>query len=289
MMTSFIKMHGLGNDFVILDNRKQDRVLSADSIRLLSDRRFGIGCDQFIVLEKACHPQAYVFMRIYNADGHEAGACGNATRCVSFLLWQEDGQLAHTIETVAGLLPTEVDPLDPTSVTVDLGEPIFEWQEIPLARAEDPLHLPLVFESLKDPVALSVGNPHLVFFVYDVDSIDLDHVGKSLTHHPLFPEGANVDIVEKINDETLRMRVYERGVGITLACGTGACAAVVAAQKRGLIHTSARVILEGGELLVHYDGQGTVKMKGHIAFVFKGLLNDALFSSNVEKKRFSTG
>jgi diaminopimelate epimerase len=156
-----------------------------------------------------------------------------------------------------------------------LGAPHFQWQDIPLSQEMDTLHMPITFEGLKDPATLSVGNPHLIFFVYDVESIDLIHAGENLTHHPFFPEGTNVEIVEKVDDHTLRMRVYERGVGITHACGTGAAASVVAAKKRGIIQTPAKVILEGGELMVDY--QQTVKITGQVTLSFRGSLNPHIF------------
>jgi diaminopimelate epimerase len=273
MMIPFVKMHGLGNDFVILDQRNNPHAFDSQAIRKISDRRFGIGCDQLITLEVSNQNQADIFMKIYNADGNEVGACGNATRCVAFLLKEEDGKTHHTIQTKAGFLSAEA--LNDTQVTVDLGAPHFQWQDIPLSQEMDTLHMPITFEGLKDPATLSVGNPHLIFFVYDVESIDLVHAGENLTHHPFFPEGTNVEIVEKVDDHTLRMRVYERGVGITHACGTGAAASVVAAKKRGIIQTPAKVILEGGELLVDY--QQTVKITGQVTLSFRGSLNPHIF------------
>ncbi|MGI4850908.1 MAG: diaminopimelate epimerase [Janthinobacterium lividum] len=276
MTIPFIKMHSLGNDFVILDQRAQIYDYSPDMIQKISDRRLGVGCDQLIILQSKTHPDADVFIRIFNADGQEVGACGNATRCIGALLSQENNRPCHKVETQAGILATETNASH--QVTVDLGRPQFNWDKIPLAQEVDPLHLPLQFESLKDPVALSVGNPHLVFFVYDVDSIDLLHVGQSLTHHPLFPEGINIEIIEKIDDQTLKMRVYERGAGITPACGTGAAASVIAAQKRGIVTKSAiTVLLDGGTLKVDY--QDTVKITGHVSLVFQGHLDTSFLQS----------
>lgn len=276
MTIPFIKMHGLGNDFVILDQRAQIHSYSPDMIQKISDRRLGVGCDQLIILTSSRAPDADVFIRIFNADGQEVGACGNATRCIGALLSQEDNRPCHKVETQVGILTTETKA--PNQVTLDLGHPQFDWDKIPLAQEVDPLHLPLQFESLKDPVALSVGNPHLVFFVYDVDSIDLLHVGQRLTHHPLFPEGINVEIIEKIDDQTLKMRVYERGAGITPACGTGAAASVIAAQRRGIITKSpTTVLLDGGMLIVDY--QDTVKITGHVSLVFQGHLHTSFLPS----------
>ena len=269
MTIPFIKMHGLGNDFVILDQRHHMPAYTTSMIQEISDRRLGVGCDQLIILTSCSHQNADVLIKIFNADGQEVGACGNATRCIGALLSQEDNEPHHKIETQAGILTTHTSASD--HVTVDLGRPCFEWDKIPLSQKVDALHLPLQFESLKDPVALSVGNPHLVFFVYDVDSIDLLHVGQSLTHHPLFPEGINIEIVEKVDTQTLKMRVYERGVGITPACGTGAAASVIAAHKRGILTKSpATVLLDGGTLNVVY--QDTVQLTGRVRLVFRGHL-----------------
>ena len=275
MMLSFIKMHGLGNDFVILDLRLQGETPSSLFLQKIAERRRGIGCDQVIILTKPSHPTADVLMGIFNADGQEVGACGNATRCVGLLLFLEDQKVHHVIQTKASLL--EVTALNHHQgqghVKVDLGIPQFAWQDIPLRQAADTLHLPLTFEGLKDPVALSVGNPHLIFFVYDVDSIDLEKVGQYFTQHSLFPEGINVEIVEKVDDQTLKMRVFERGVGLTPACGTGACASVVAAVQRGLISRgfSVKVILEGGCLEVIYDDR--VFMTGSVHLSFRGVFD----------------
>lgn len=270
MMIPFTKMHGLGNDFVILDQRDLPYIYTSPMIEKISHRRLGVGCDQLIILERPSSSQADVMMKIFNADGQEVGACGNATRCVGALLTQEDQNLEHLIQTKAGLL--KATTLDQNNVMVDLGAPIFEWQKIPLSQEADPLHLPLEFEGLKDPIALSVGNPHLIFFVYDVENIDLNHVGEHLTQHSLFPEGINIEIVEKVDERTLRMRVYERGVGITSACGTGAAASVVAAQKRGIVQkSSVTVLLDGGSLEVEYCD--TVRLTGEVSFIFQGHLN----------------
>jgi len=272
MKYAFIKMHGLGNDFVILDHRKNKIPLSPEHIQILANRRFGIGCDQLIVLETST--QADVFMRVYNADdGLEAGACGNGTRCLGSLLADEFKRPHCTIETVSGVLTTTKRP--DGLIDVNMGEPHLEWQEIPLSEACDTLHLPIEKGILKDPVAVSMGNPHMVFFVRDVQGIDVHNLGQHLTHHPLYPEKANIEFVEVIDRHTLRVRVYERGTGVTMACGTGAAASVVAAHRRGLIDNHATVILDGGKLDITYEK--TVMITGPVGFAFSGTFDETLF------------
>lgn len=274
MMTHFTKMHGLGNDFVIIDCRKDSCSFTKEQIIRLCDRRFGIGCDQLILLEvPEKNSTSDVFMRIYNADGGEVEACGNATRCVGLMLARTGPSKKYRIETVAGQLSAEA--LGEERVTVDLGRPKDLWSQIPLSQEVDTLHLPIRCEGLSDPVAVNVGNPHMVFFVYDVESIDINRLGQELTRHPLYPQGANVEVVEVLDERTLRMRVYERGVGVTPACGTGASASVVAALRRGLIKTPAKVILDGGELEI--DVKDTVRMTGKVTLCYEGIFHDSIF------------
>lgn len=275
MKYPFIKMNGLGNDFVILDHREEETLLTPEHIQRIAHRRFGIGCDQLIILEPATDPNADVFMRIFNADGQEAGACGNATRCLGSLLATEFKRPGCVIQTVSGLLKTHKQ--DDGLVQVDMGLPRLEWQEIPLSKACDTLHLPIEKGVLKDPVAVSMGNPHMVFFVNDVQGIDIYNLGAQLTNHELYPEKANVEFVEVLDRHTLRVRVYERGTGVTMACGTGACASVVAAHRRGLIDTHAKVILDGGELDISYEK--TVMISGPVGYSFTGTYDQTLFES----------
>lgn len=269
-MIPFVKMHGLGNDFVILEAENLSQPLEAQQIIQISDRRFGVGCDQLIVLSTG--KSTDVRMRIYNADGREVEACGNATRCVGFLLHEKDGKARHSIETVAGELQVEVQ--DDGRVCVDLGTPILDWAGIPLSEDVDTLHLPIACQGLVDPVAVSVGNPHMVFFTYDAEAIDLETLGQKMTGHPLYTQGTNVEVVEVVDPHTLRMRVFERGVGITPACGTGACASVVAAVRRRLVTSPVTVVLDGGTLSVTYDQ--TVRMTGDVTLTFRGTLAPAL-------------
>lgn len=274
MDISFVKMHGLGNDFVILDGRgwaPNGAMITPSVVRALSDRRRGIGCDQLIVLTAPRNSGPSVHMAIFNQDGTEVEACGNATRCVAYLLTQENGTAAHIIETTARVLNAVTD-LATGRVQVNFGAPTLTTGTIPLSAEVDTLHLPITHDTLTDPVGVGVPNPHMVFFVYDVDTIDLESVGAILTHHPLYPNGANVEIVQVVDTQTLRMRVYERGTGVTPACGTGAMAAVVAAVRRGLVFGDVTVILDGGTLSVTYDGQ-SIHMGGDVHFSYRGVVD----------------
>ncbi len=269
-MTSlnFIKMHGLGNDFVVFDSRAEPLTLSADQTRAIADRRTGIGCDQLIQLEPATDAGADIFMRIRNADGGEVDACGNATRCIGAMVMAETGQDQAVIQTNAGLLATT--RTGGNLVTVDMGPAKLDWQDIPLAGDTDTLHLDMTEGDLSDPVAVSMGNPHAVFFVPHADAIALSAVGPKLEHHPLYPERTNVEVVEVRRENDLRVRVWERGAGITMACGTGACAALVAAHRRGLAGRTASVELDGGILDIEWQENGHVLMTGETAVCFTG-------------------
>ncbi len=271
----FYKAHGLGNDFVVIDAREHMFNVESTVVRKIADRRFGVGCDQLIVLEAPRCSETDLFMRILNADGSEVEACGNATRCVAAILQNESHKTNFAIETVAGILQTET--LANGLVTADFGVPRLEAHTIPLTENVDTLHAPITYQGLKDPVIVSVGNPHLVFFVYDVEAIDLEDVGSTLTHHPLFPNGTNVEVAEILDENHIRMRVYERGTGITPACGTGACATVVAAHRRGFVRNPCTVIMDGGELVVTYNE--TVRMTGAVTLPFQGVLSDELLAA----------
>ncbi|HUE19763.1 MAG TPA: diaminopimelate epimerase, partial [Stellaceae bacterium] len=228
----FLKLHGLGNDFVVLDGRETPIALDARQAAAIAARHTGIGCDQLIVIEKPCDKAAAAFLRIRNADGGEVAACGNAARCIGDLLMREAGSDRVMLETVAGLV--EARAAGKNRVAVDMGKPRLTWREIPLARDCDTLHLPLALGPLKDPVATSMGNPHATFFVADIAAVDIATLGPRLEHDPLFPERANIGVAQILSPDTIRLRVWERGAGLTPACGTGACAALVAAQRRGL-------------------------------------------------------
>jgi diaminopimelate epimerase len=276
----FRKMHGLGNDFVVLD-RRRDAVaipgaIDAAAARALADRRTGIGCDQVILLEPPHDPAAQLSMRILNADGSDAEACGNASRCVARLVAEETGERRVTIETVAGLLATELLP--DHSVTVDMGPARTGWQDIPLAREMDTDRVDLVLGPLAAPVCTNIGNPHATFFVVDAEAVDLAALGPLLEHDPLFPERANIGVATVLDHDRIRLRVWERGVGITRACGTGACAALVAGHRRGLTGRRATVALDGGVLDISWREDGHVIMTGPAALAFEGSFDAALLA-----------
>jgi diaminopimelate epimerase len=273
---NFIKMHGLGNDFVVLDARLAPLVIDDASVRAISERRTGIGCDQLLVLEKPRNPNADAFLAIRNANGETVSACGNGTRCAAALLIEESGRDRVTIETLAGVLTAEIasDGL----VTVDMGPAREDWRDIPLSEACDTLHIDIKEGPLCDPVGVNVGNPHAVYFVDDVETVPMATLGPRLEHHPLFPERTNVEAVQVLSRDRLRMRVWERGVGITQACGTGACAALVAAARRGLTGREADVELDGGTLRIVWRDDGHVLMTGPVAVSFRGVLDRALLS-----------
>jgi diaminopimelate epimerase len=272
----FTKMHGLGNDFVVIDARKRKVVLGDAAVRAIADRHKGVGFDQLLVLEKAKTKGADLFMRILNADGSEAEACGNGTRCVAELVMREKGKDAVTVETVAGVLAAQSDGAG--RVGVDMGVPRLAWREIPLARDCDTLNVPLTLGPLVVPVATSMGNPHATFFVDDAESIDLASLGPKLEHDPIFPERANIGVVQVLSPERLRFRVWERGAGITIACGSGACAALGGAARRGLAKRKAEVALDGGTLEIEWRADGHVLMTGPVATSFHGTLDRSLLS-----------
>ena len=273
----FFKMHGLGNDFVVLDCRRNAVVLGAKNVSALADRRTGIGCDQLILLEPPRHPEARVMMRIRNADGSEAEACGNATRCVADLLFREARDRQVRIETLAGLLEATILP--DGNINVDMGLARTEWSEIPLARAADTNRLDLVVGPLAEPACTNIGNPHATFFVDEVDAIDLAGLGPVLENHRLFPQRANIGVAAIRDRSHIRLRVWERGAGITPACGSGACAAVVAAHRRGLAERSAAVELDGGTLDITWREDGHVTMTGPAQLSFEGSFDPELLSA----------
>jgi diaminopimelate epimerase len=269
----FLKMHGLGNDFVVIDLRDHPVSLTLAQRRWIADRRRGIGCDQLILLEPPRQKMADVFMRIHNPDGGEAGACGNATRCIAAKVMAEKATRHVIVETISGLL--DADAADGGHIAVDMGPVLLDWREIPLAEACDTLHLPVSLGPLSDPVGVNVGNPHAVFFVPDAESLDLSGLGPVLERHRLFPERANIEVAHVVSPERIRMRVWERGAGITQACGSGACATVVAAARRKLTGRGATVVLDGGELLVEWLPDNHVRMTGDWAESFRGEIDIA--------------
>jgi diaminopimelate epimerase len=268
MEITFLKMHGAGNDFVILDGRERVITLSPEQVAQMSDRHRGVGCDQLILVKNST--QADVQMVIYNADGSTSKTCGNATRCVAWLLMEETGSDAVTIETAGGMLAaTRVADGD---VSVDMGTPKCDWKDIPLAKECDTLHVPIELEALRDPVGVSMGNPHLVFFVKDTKAVDLARLGPILEHHPLLPERGNISVASIDGKEDITLRVWERGVGETLACGSAACACLVAASRRGLVERNAKIHLPGGTLSILWNEQDHVVMRGPVAMSFTGVI-----------------
>lgn len=273
----FIKMHGLGNDFVIIDARVTPFKVVDGGVSVIADRRRGVGCDQLIVIESSSRADA--FMRIYNSDGSEVAACGNGARCVASLLLEERETEEVVIETQAGLLHAHsLNGL----ITVDMGEVRFAWNEIPLAQETNTLHLAPLGEggaTLSDAVGINVGNPHAVFFVDDVQTINLELVGSLLEHDPLFPERANISIAQVSAPHLIRIRVWERGAGLTAACGTAACAALVAAHRRGMMGRTGTVALDGGSLDIAWREDNHVLMTGPVERSFAGMLSDNLMRS----------
>ena len=269
MRIPFIKMHGLGNDFVVLDGRDGKLPpLEAQAARAIADRHTGIGCDQVIVLEPS--EIADFRMRIRNADGGEVEACGNATRAVAML----HGEPVE-IETVAGVLSAR--PED-GGVAVDMGEPEFGWEEIPLSDAMDTLDMPVGWDELERPTAVNIGNPHVVFFVPDCDKVSLERLGPAIETDPLFPERVNVNVATVEAPDAIRLRVWERGAGLTRACGTGACATAVAAMRRKLVGREVVVSLPGGQLLISWGEDGRVTMTGPATESFRGSFDWGAFA-----------
>jgi diaminopimelate epimerase len=275
----FRKMNGLGNDFVVLDLRAHALDLGPGEIRAIADRDHGIGCDQVIGLEPSADADA--FMRIWNADGGEVGACGNAARCVAALLAAEAGTSEVSIETENAILGALVN--EDGTVTIDMGCPRFNWDEIPLAEPfHDTKRIELQIGPIDDPVlhspsVVNVGNPHCIFFVEDLEAHDLARFGPMLEHHPLFPERANISLAEVTGPDSLRLWTWERGAGLTRACGTAACAAAVAAAWRGLTERKVRVTLPGGDLLIEWrEDDDHILMTGPYALDYEGTLPQEL-------------
>lgn len=260
---AFLKMHGAGNDFMVIDSRRRGAVVTPALARALGDRNRGVGFDQLAEIRVA--EGADFALDFWNRDGSRAAACGNATRCVSDFVMRETGLKSVNLVTERGRLVAR--RMADGRVSVNMGAPQREWSEVPLSRPVDMLHLPLAGE----PVAVGMGNPHCVFFVEDAEAVALSEVGPMIEHDPLFPQRTNVEFASVIAGDTLRMRVWERGVGITLACGSGACAVTVAAHLRGLTGRKVRLELDGGVLEVDWRDDG-VWMTGPVAHVFSGVL-----------------
>ncbi|MFI0395802.1 diaminopimelate epimerase [Paracoccus jiaweipingae] len=259
----FVKMHGLGNDFVILDLRAGGVLPAPDLVRRIADRHMGVGFDQLATIHD--DDQADARLVFLNADGSRSGACGNATRCIARRLMDETGQTHLRLRTDHATLLAEDAGNGLTRV--NMGAPVLDWRAIPLAQAVDIDHLPIA----GDPVATGMGNPHLTFFVADANAVDLPAFGAAHEHHPLYPERTNVEVVQVIDRDTIRLRIWERGAGVTLASGSCSCAAAVAAARRGLTERRVRVIVDGGQLEIDWRADG-VWMTGPTAHVFSGVL-----------------
>lgn len=261
-------MHGLGNDFVIIDCRSENYSFAAGEIAAIADRHTGVGCDQFVLLKKS--DAADCFVQFYNEDGSQSSACGNATRCVAAIIMQEKASNKATLQTNAGILNCVQN--DNLQISVEMGQYVDDWRQIPLASESDTLHVEVASGALSDAVAVNIGNPHAVFFVEDNTKIDLAKDGGFLETHPIFPERANIGVASVSSKTAINLRVWERGVGETKACGTGACAAAIAAVRRGLCSCDADITisLAGGDLIIKVLQNKNVTMTGLVTFVFDG-------------------
>jgi diaminopimelate epimerase len=267
----FVKMHGLRNHFVITDAREEPYRPDDQEIIRICDPQTGVGGDQLIIIEAARSSGADVFMRILNVDAREVEACGNATRCVAWMLMEELGRDAVVVETLAG--PLECKRAGPMEVSCAMGRISMDWREIPLAEERDTCHLDLAFGPLSDAVALAIGNPHVVFFVDDLEAVDLEALAPQIQQHPLFPNEVNVGVAQMTADDRMRLIVYERGAGLTTACGSGACVAAYAALVRGLTDRKTMMIeMPAGAAAIEITGDGTAIMTGPVAFCFSGYL-----------------
>jgi diaminopimelate epimerase len=276
---SFRKMNGLGNDFVVLDARSVPLVISESAAKSIADRKTGIGCDQLIVLEKSSGYD--VRMRIWNAEGGEVQSCGNASRCIADLLFDENGANTATISTKGGVLIAS--KAGDKMVTIDQGVPKFGWKDIPLSEPfADTRHIemqygPIDHPLIHSPSVVNVGNPHCIFWVDDLDVVDLGRAGPMLENHPLFPERANVSFAKVVARDHVILQVWERGAGLTKACGTAACATMAAGHRIKIIDASCKITLPGGDLFMSVrESDGHVLMTGPVAYEFDGVLPEGL-------------
>ena len=271
----FRKMNGLGNDFVVLDGRVREFVISDEQAKAIADRKTGVGCDQLIVMEKS--DIADVKMRIWNAEGGEVQSCGNASRCIADIVMVETGQDTATIDTLGGLLAAR--KAGPLLVTIDQGKPKFAWDQIPLSeKFADTRHIelsvgPLDAPLMHSPSVVNVGNPHCIFWVKDLNVANLGKVGPMLEHHPLFPERSNIEMAQVVARDHVIVKVWERGAGLTQACGTAACAVMAAGHRIRIIDSKCRVSLPGGDLFMSVDADtGHVMMNGPFEYEYEGVL-----------------
>ncbi len=266
----FIKMHGLGNDFVIIDKRLNNISITENIIKKISDRRTGAGCDQLITINTSDNNDADAEIEIFNPGADRAEACGNGTRCVAKILFDENkNKQVLKIKSAAGML--EAKQID-GKISINMGLIKNTWENIPLSKEVDTMNVPISIEGYSNGVAVNIGNPHVVFFGKSIYETDLESIGPKIENHEFFPKKTNVEIVEIINSNLIQMRVWERGVGITLACGSGACAAVYAAWKKGLVENNAEVKLEKGSLYINIINNEAI-MTGPAEISYKGSLD----------------
>ena len=271
----FRKMNGLGNDFVVIDGRARSVAVTEDMVRAAADRKTGVGCDQFILMDKSVF--ADLRMRIWNSEGGEVEACGNASRCVADIVLNETGAEEVSIETLGGLL--KCSRAGDGLISVDMGEPAFHWTEIPLAEEfYDTTAIELQIGPIDDPIlhtpsVVNVGNPHAIFWVEDVEAYELGKIGPLLENHPVFPDRANISLAHVVDPNHVIMKVWERGAGLTRACGTAACAGAVAAARKGLTERDVRITLPGGDLHISWrQSDNRIIMTGPFAYEFEGAL-----------------
>mgnify|MGYP001328998919 FL=1 len=272
-MNKFLKMHGVGNDFIVLDGR--DKInFSSKIAKEISNRRTGVGCDQIIIIQnsnKGCD----IKLLFFNADGSEAQACGNGTRCVSKLIMNETSKDSLKIETLSGFVQAWTDKSDNLTV-VDMGIPKFLWNEIPLSKQVNNENVDLGEFLPSKAFCLSMGNPHAVIFVDELENYKLEEFGSKLEKHSIFSQGANISLVQIYNERKIKIKVWERGVGITMACGTAACASVVAGKKKKILSDSCEVNLDGGKLFVEINKENHILLKGPTEISFEGFLTERL-------------
>lgn len=268
----FTKMHGLGNDFIIFDGRKKKIAFTKVAIAKLSDRYTGVGFDQLLIIREP-KKTAHVYVEIYNANGNKVESCGNGIRCVAALMMEELGLDAVSLETMSGT--THAKHSGNENISVNMGIPKLTWSEIPLQTKNDISDVNLVIDNLPRPVAVNMGNPHIIFFVDDIDTIEITRLGPVIENHPLFPQKTNVEFAQILDHNNIRMKVWERDAGMTMACGTGACAVGVASVLRGLSNNKIKVELDGGCLFIEWQDNKEVIMTGPISVVFTGIISQS--------------
>lgn len=265
----FIKMHGLGNDFIIIDKRNNNINITKSLVNKLSDRKTGVGCDQLITINRSDNKNIHAQIEIFNPDGSRSEACGNGTRCVAKLIFDETKLNEIKIISDAGILNAKKIDID--NISVNLGALSTNWDKIPLSKNIDSLNIPINIKGFSKGVAVNIGNPHCVFFGKNINDIDLNNIGPEIENHELFPNKTNVEIIEVVNKRKIKMRVWERGVGITLACGSGACASVYAGQLRNILDNNVEVELDKGSLIINIKNNEAI-MTGPAKISFCGSL-----------------